>query len=238
VVRRGAGHLADDGTLQVLANWAHPVEGSWQDRLLSWIGPTGCDAFVVQRETLDVYEYIELWLSDAGLAGSPDYARRYVEWVDYFEHLGIGAVGMGWLTLHKAGRTDPWVELEEWPHAIEQPIGPAIAAQLAAVGTERSLTDQELLDRHWLLAADVVEETFGSPGSADPARIVHRQQRGYRRAVEVDTALGGILGSCDGELGLALIISTVAEILAVDPVTLTAKTVPVIRTLVREGFLR
>jgi hypothetical protein len=237
VVRRGPEHLADGGVLQVLANWAHPLDGSWQDRLLGWIEPTGCDAYVVQRETLDVYEYIELWLNDAGLAGSPDYARRYVEWVDYFEHLGIGAVGMGWLTLHQAGRATPWVEIEEWPHAIEQPIGPAIAGQLAAVETERGLSDQELLGHHWTLAADIVEETFGSPGSADPQRIVHRQQRGYRRAVEVDTALGGILGACDGDLALARILTSVAEILAVDPARLAAQTVPTFRALVRQGFL-
>ncbi|MET1008013.1 MAG: methyltransferase, partial [Propionibacteriaceae bacterium] len=75
VVRRGAEHLADGGTLQVLGNWAHQVGQDWQDRLRGWIAPTGCDAHVVQRETLDIYEYIEVWLTDAGLAGSPDYAR-------------------------------------------------------------------------------------------------------------------------------------------------------------------
>jgi hypothetical protein len=82
-----------------------------------------------------------------------------------------------------------------------------------------------------------VEETSGPPGSADPQWIVHRQQRGYRRAVEVDTALGGILGACDGDLALAQIITSVAEILAVDAAALTAETVPTVRRLVREGFL-
>ncbi|MET0692503.1 MAG: methyltransferase [Propionibacteriaceae bacterium] len=237
VVRRGAAHLADGGTLQVLGNWAHQVGQDWQDRLRGWIAPTGCDAHVVQRETLDIYEYIEVWLTDAGLAGSPDYARRYAEWVDYFEQLRIGAVGMGWIVLRNAGRTDPWIQIEDWPYAVEQPIGPALAAEMGAVDLSRNLTDAELLAWNWVLADDIVEESFGAPGGADPQRIVHRQQRGFRRAVEVDTALGGILGACDGDLPLGLIIESVAGILGVDAVPLTAEVLPRIRSLVVDGFL-
>jgi hypothetical protein len=237
VVRHGADHLADGGTLQVLGNWAHPVGGDWRERLRGWIEPTGCDAHVVQRETLDVYEYIELWLTDAGLAGSGQYAHRYSEWVDYFEQLGVAAVGMGWITLHKAARNDPWIEIEDWPYTVEQPIGPAIAAELTAVDLERDLSDAQLLAREWVLAEDVVEESFGVPGSADPQRIVLRQQRGFRRAVEVDTALGGILGACDGDLQLGQIVHSVAGIVGVDPEVLQASTLPKVRELILQGLL-
>ena len=48
-------------------------------------------------------EYVELWLADAGLAGTAGYRERYAEWLDYFDALGIEAVGMGWLVLHQAG---------------------------------------------------------------------------------------------------------------------------------------
>ncbi len=237
VVRHGVDHLADGGTLQVLGNWAHPLGSDWQDRLRSWIPATGCDAHVVQRETLDVYEYIELWLTDAGLAGSPDYARRYAEWVDYFAALKIGAVGMGWIVLHKSGRVEPRITIEDWPYGVEQPIGPAIAAEATALDLERSLSDAELLSRSWILAEDIVEETLGAPGSAHPQRIVHRQQRGFRRALEVDTALGGILGACDGELSLGLILGSVAGILDLDPAALTTDILPKVRGLILDGFL-
>jgi len=192
---------------------------------------------VVQRETLDVYEYVELWLADAGLAGRPDYAQRYAEWLAYFERLQIGAIGMGWLVLHRAGREQPAIHIEDWPYAVEQPIGPAVAAGLHARDLELGLSEEELLTRRWVLAEDVVEETTGRPGAGDPEHIVHRQQRGFRRAVEVDTALGGILGACDGDLALGRIVDSVANILAVAPLTLTADVVPTMRRLIREGFL-
>jgi predicted RNA methylase len=237
VVRRGVDHLAAGGSLQVLGNWAHLVDGDWKERLLGWIEPTGCDAHVVQRETLDSYEYIELWLADAGLTGTPAYAQRYTEWVEYFEQLQVRAVGMGWIVLHKAERTSPWIEIEDWPFPVEQPIGPAIAAERSALALERALTDDQLLGRAWILADDITEETFGIPGSADPSRIVHRQRHGFRRAIEVDTALAGILGACDGDLTLGRIVDSVARILGVDRAALTEEVVSQVRRFVRNGFL-
>jgi hypothetical protein len=237
VVRRGAEHLSDDGNLQVLGNWAHLIGGDWRDRLRGWVEPTGCDAHIVQRETLDIYEYIELWLADAGLAGTADYQRRYGEWIDYFDQLRIGAIGMGWIVLHKSGHSDPRIEIEDWPYAVEQPIGPGFAANQAALARERNVSDVEILDQTWILATDIIEESFGMPGGADPSRIVHRQQRGFCRAVEVDTALGGILGACDGDLRLSQIIDSVASLLGVDAERLTDEMVPRIRQFVRDGFL-
>ncbi len=238
VVREGVGHLAQDGTLQVLANWAHVRGEDWTDRVSGWFAGSGCDAHVVQREVLDVHEYAELWLADAGLAGSPEYLPRYAEWLDYFEALGIEAVGMGWLMLHRAGRHVPHVRLEEWPYAVEQPLAPALERELVAVSTVRSLTDEALLARHWVLAGDIVEETTGVPGEADPQHLVLRQQRGFRRATEPGTALAGVLGACDGELALGTVVASVAGLLKVDAAALAAEVVPEVRRLVVDGFLR
>lgn len=238
VVRAGAEHLADDGVLQVLANWAHLRGVDWGERLAGWLDGSGCDAHVVQRETLDPYEYVELWLADAGLAGTPTYRERYTRWLDYFAALDIEAVGMGWLVLHRAGHDQPRTTIEDWPYAVEQPIGPALAAELAAVALVRRLGDDQVLQRHWRLAEEVVEQTQGVPGLADPQQIVLRSPRGFRRAQAVDTATAAILGACDGELALGLIITSVARLLDVDEHPLRDRTLALIDDLVVEGFLR
>ena len=102
LVRRAAEHLDPGGRCQILGNWAHLFGRPWDERLASWVEGTGLDLHAVQRETLEVPAYVELWLADAGLAGSPDYRQRYAEWLDYFAELGIEAVGMGWLLLTRA----------------------------------------------------------------------------------------------------------------------------------------
>ncbi len=231
VVVDGTAHLNPGGRLQVLANWAHVAGEDWTERLAGWVEPTGCDAYVLQRETLDAAEYVELWLADAGLLGTPGYLTAYDGWLDYFAGLGIEAVGMGWLSLRAAGRERPYVELVDWPWSVEQPLGPAFAARDAALDLVLPLTDAELLDRRWALAGDVVQETVGDPGAADPQHVVLRQQRGFRHAEPVDTAIGGVLGACDGELRLAEIVAAVAQITGVSASDLVSDTLLTVRRL-------
>lgn len=240
VVQEGAARLNPGGSLQVLGNWAQLRDRPWQDRLQEWVDRTGCDAHIVRREVLDAYEYIEIWLADAGLAGlvgSTEYAEAYRRWCDYFDRLGIESVGMGWLTFTNAGRDTPAVTIEDWPHPVEQPIGPTWASRVAAVDLERGLTDAELLSRHWQLAADVQQETVGMPGVADPEAIVLRQQRGFRRAVRADTALAGVLGACDGELALEQIFGGVATILGLQAEGLVDEMLAQIRRLIVDNLL-
>ncbi|GAB3712670.1 class I SAM-dependent methyltransferase [Mariniluteicoccus flavus] len=192
VVRGSVDHLAPGGTLQVLGNWAIMDDGRWEQRLRSWV-PAGCDALIMERERLDPYEYIEIWLADAGLQGRPEYAARYREWLDYFAALGITGVGMGWVAVHHTGTDHPDLRVESWPHAVEQPVGEAFALQREGVAAARC-SDDVLLATRWVLADDIVQETLGAPGAEDPAHVVLRSQRRFRRATEVDTALGGVLG--------------------------------------------
>ncbi len=237
VVVEGAQRLAPGGTLQVLGNWAQPAGRDWREGPQRWIEQTGCDAQVVRRESLDAAEYIEIWLTDAGLLGTPGWTAAYRRWADYFERLGIESVGMGWLSLVRAGREQPVISVEDWPHAVEQPIGPAIGDRIAAVALDAGRSDADVLGVRWRLAPDVVQESYARPGEADPYAIVLRQQRGFRRAIEVDTALAGVLGACDGDLRLDQVVAAVASIVDVDPVALAAEIVPRVRQLSLDGVL-
>ena len=71
----------------------------WDERLAGWID--GCDAWVVQREVVDLPTYVELWLKDAGLHGGPEYHQRYDTWLSWFDEQGAEAVGFGWINLRR-----------------------------------------------------------------------------------------------------------------------------------------
>lgn len=235
VVADAPAHLADGGTLVVLGNWAI-ADRPWESRLADWIDGTGCDALVLQRERLDVFSYIELWLADAGLVGSPDYDRRYAEWLDYFAASGITAVGMGWLALANSGRERPEVRIEEWPHQVHQPVGSAIAAFFDAVDDARA-GDAELLASRWRRRPGLVQETLGEPGAADPQHLVLRQHYGLGRAIEPGTELAAVVGACDGELPLAVLVDAVASLTGAERVTLRTEVLAAVRRLVVEDFL-
>lgn len=237
VVTGAADRLNPGGALQVLGNWAITADQPWQDRLASWIAPTGCDALVLQRERLDPFEYIEIWLADAGLVGTGEYAARYAEWADYFDALGIVGVGLGWLTLYNTGHHDPVVRFDDWPHQVHAGLGAAFAEFPDAARAAR-LPDEALLAAVLTLDEAVASESLGRPGAADPEHLVFRRDTGFGRAVEVDTGLAAVVGACDGDLPLGVLIDAVADLLDADPAALRADLLSRLRPLIADGYLR
>jgi protein-L-isoaspartate O-methyltransferase len=126
IVRAVPGHLTEGGLCQVLGNWMVLRDHPWEERLTGWVA--GCDAWVVQRETVDLPTYVELWLKDAGLhpstgtGSTADYVRRYDTWLAWFEEQGAEAVGFGWIHLRRVSTgTGEVHRLEDWPYAVAQP---------------------------------------------------------------------------------------------------------------------
>lgn len=218
------------------------MEGEeWQDRLRSWV-PAGCDAWIVQREVQDVTQYAELWLRDSGDHRSdPEaYAERYEAWLDEFEARGTTSVGFGWITLRRsaaAAAGNPSIVVEEWPHAVLQPLGRAVEDHFARQDYLRDQDDAALLAGHFTLAAEVVQEQVGLPGAEDPEHVVLRQHRGMMRATKVDAVAAGFAGVCDGSLPAGRILDAIAQLMSEDPVLLRDRTPQAIRLLVEEGFL-
>jgi hypothetical protein len=67
---------------------------------------------------------------------------------------------------------------------------------------------------------------------------VLRQQRGLRRARQVDTVEAALVGACDGELSVGQILGAVGELLDLDSDAARETYLPAVRDLVAEGFLR
>ena len=211
----------------MLANWAIHRDVPWGERLAEWVRDD-CSAFVVQREVLDPAEYVELWLKDAGLHGAPDYHERYDAWLGWFEAQRVEGIGFGWVNVRMERAASTYLD---WPYAVEQPVAPAIRDW--ATATDHRLSEHDLLT----LRVDVVQETTGQPGAEDPETIVIRQQRGLRRARQVDTVEAALVGACDGDLTVGQILDALATLTERDPGELRAAYLPVVRELVVEGFL-
>ncbi|MFF7635548.1 methyltransferase [Kitasatospora sp. NPDC008050] len=239
LVRGAAAHLEPGGYCQLLANWQHVKGEDWHDRLAGWVAGTGLDAWVVQREVQDVAQYAELWLRDGGdhLAPRSAYEARYNEWLDAFEAAKVEGIGFGWITLRASGADRPAVRIEEWPHPVEQPLGPHIEQWFARQDFLRAHDDAGLLDARYLLADDVVQEQVGPPGAEDPEHVVLRHNRGMRRATKVDTVGAGFAGVCDGTLTAGEILDAIARLLGEDPVVLRQRAPESLRLLLEQGFV-
>ncbi|MDR2930425.1 MAG: methyltransferase [Propionibacteriaceae bacterium] len=235
VIQQAGPRLAPGGSLHVLGNWAHVDGQPWENRLTQWV-PAGCDAYFVERETLDPYEYIEIWLADAGWMGSPQYLTKYRQWLEYFGACGVRSVGLGWVTMVKSGSDSPRVVAEQWGHSVSQPVADDLQAHIRALDYA-DWSDHRILDQTWVLAPGVVQETLGPVGRQDPATVVLRRVDGLRRAVQVDYEFGGVLGACDGELTLAQIVAAVAHLSGTDLGGLADMVMPKFRQLVAQTWL-
>jgi hypothetical protein len=129
------------------------------------------------------------------------------------------------------------VVAEEWPHPVEQPLGPHIAQWFDRQDYLRTHDDAALLAARYALAPEVVQEQVGLPGAEDPEHVVLRSARGMRRATKVDTVGAGFAGVCDGTLPAGRIVDAIAQLLGEDPVLLRDRTPESIRLLVAQGFL-
>ncbi|MGA9748515.1 MAG: class I SAM-dependent methyltransferase [Nocardioides sp.] len=238
VVTGAADHLRPGGRAQVLANWVHRAGQPWQERIAGWVEGLvdggGLDTWVVQREVADPAEYVELWLKDAGVHGTEEYVERYDTWLSWFADQDIEGVGFGWVNLRRVER-EPVVHAEEWPFAVEQPLGPEVAAR--ARRTDLLADHPDLAGLHLVLREDVRQETGGRAGEAEPETIVLRQQRGMRRAHQADTVVAGFVGACDGDLSVGQILDALATLLERDGADLRGVYAGEIRDLVAEGFL-
>lgn len=233
LVRTAPRHLAPDGLCEVLGNWMVLADQPWEERLTGWLD--GCDAWVVERERVDLPTYVELWLKDAGRHPSTggdaaDYRRRYDTWLAWFAEQGAVAVGFGWLVLRNTGASDPAVRVEQWPYEVAQPLGPEVAAHFDRVDWLRATGDAALAATRLRLRADVVQEAHGPAGAEDPATIVLRQQTGMRRARQVSTGEAAFAGACDGDLAVGPLLGAVAEL------TGTGLDLGPVRELVGEGW--
>ncbi|WP_370101297.1 methyltransferase [Streptacidiphilus sp. MAP12-20] len=243
LVTQAGAHLEPGGYCQLLANWQHVRGEDWRDRVASWLAGTGCDAWIVQRDVQDVTTYAELWLRDGGdhLGPREAYEQRYADWLDAFEAAKVEGVGFGWITIRRlpegAQGAKPVVVAEEWPHAVEQPLGPVTEQWFARQDFLRAQDDAGLLAARYQLADEVVQEQVGAPGAEDPEHVILRQNRGMRRATKVDTVGAGFVGVSDGTLSAGDILDAIAQLLDEDPVVLRDRAPEQIRLLVEQGFL-
>ncbi|VXB48235.1 class I SAM-dependent methyltransferase [Aeromicrobium sp. 9AM] len=236
LVENAAAHLNDGGWCQILANWAHRAGTPWQEGLEEWFAGQPLDAWVVQRELVDPAEYVEMWLADAGLAGSADYVQRYDGWLDWFAEVGIEAVGFGWLSMRKTSAA-PAHRFEEWAGEVAPPVGPAVAAWGRRTDLLRGLDDEALLGHAFRQAPDLVEETRGPVGAEHPEAIVLRLQQGVRRARQVDTIEAGLVSASEGDLTAGQILDALASLLHRDAADLRRTYASSVRELAADGFL-
>jgi hypothetical protein len=236
-------HLVPGGVAQLLGNWETRDGVTGLDRVRHWVSDSSVavDAWVIERETLDPVAYAELWVRDGGtLPGTPEFARLLDAWIADFAGRGVTAIGFGYVLLRRPVSGPPTLaRYEVVPQALAgDSLGAHLADALAAHDRLAELDDAGLAASVLAVAPDVTEARHHLPGSAEPTVIELRQGGGFGRSLAVDPGLAALVGACDGDLRVGVLIDAIADLMEVDAPALRADLIPRVRELLFTGFLR
>jgi methylase of polypeptide subunit release factors len=237
-------HLAPGGVAQLLGNWESRDGRAGLDRARAWVdaSPVALDAWVIERESLDPLSYAELWIRDGGtLPGSPEFAALVDAWLDDFSARGVTAIGFGYVLLRRPSVGEPTLARYEHVSQALDPrtaLGAHYADALAAHDRLAGLEDADLAASVLVVAADVTEARHHLPGVESPSVIELRQGGGFARTVPADPGLAALVGACDGDLPVGVLVDAIASLLEVDAAELRGELLPAARELLFTGFLR
>ena len=231
IVRGAPAHLADHGWCQVVANWAIRDGLPWDERLAGWLTarlrrarrpargarPRGVRRALAQGRRVGTAAPATSRRTTRGSAGSTSNASS--------------GVGFGWINLRKGASA------QRGPRAPRPPVRRGAAGRPGRRVLGRRPARRDRRGQPAGLRVDVVQETHGDPGAEHPETIVLRQRRGLCRARQVDTVEAALAGASDGELSVGQILDALALLLDRDRDELAASYLPVVRSLVRDGFL-
>jgi hypothetical protein len=233
-------HLAPGGHAALLGNWEIEEGQDWDAHPRSWLEGSGLDAWVLQRDVETPLEYARTWLRDGGARPTdPDWAGRLAAWTEDLASRGTAGIGFGYVLLHRpAGPARaPWHRFEEQRGTVARPLGPHLLRAFERHDLLARLTDVEVGALRPVVAPDVIEHRFHTPGAADPRLVQLTQGAALARTVTVPAEIAGLVGACDGDLSVDQIAAALATLLTVDAEDLTASARGWVRDLVVDGLL-
>lgn len=226
VVRAAPAHLADGGALVCLANWETQWGGHGLERVRGWIDDAAVhadavlDAWVIERDRVEPSQYAETWARDGGARpGQAGFDALLDTWLDDFASRRIVSIGLGAIHVRRpaAATGASVIHVEQATGAlVAESLGSSISDAFTAGTVAARMSDTEVLDTRWLVAAHVSEERIHDPGEESPRAITLVTDRPIARRVTADTLLAASVGVCDGELSLLQIADALATLLEVD----------------------
>jgi methylase of polypeptide subunit release factors len=244
LVQQAPGRLTEGGTAVVLANWLHVRGQDWRERVAAWVAPTGCDAWVAQREVQDPAEYVGLWLRDAGGASTTpgaEHDRRYAEWLEELADMDAEGIGFGWVVLHRGGTygaSGP--RIEDVSDATRQPRGDEVAALVVARSGWSRWDARALLSARPHRAPGlrlVEEERAGEDGRLVPLPPRLGRADGWRRDLVLDSVGAHLVRRFDGLTTLSEAVDSASVVFDLDPDDVLPAALVAVRGLVEDGYL-
>jgi methylase of polypeptide subunit release factors len=227
IVRAAPTYLRPGGFCQLVANWVHPADGDWRERLAGWFAGLGCDVWALHDHTEDAATYARKRIGEL-TDDADDAGRMFDEWTAFYSRNGIAAVGFGVITLRKTAGRRGWFRCDPLP-PIAGPCGDDIANWFA----RRDFLEAHR-DEHALLAARVRR---ADDVTWDAAADRLRRTRGLMFAGAAEAGVAAFVDRCAEARCLDDELSRLASEVGRDRRAFAPAFLAVVRRLVEVGIL-
>ncbi|MCH7527648.1 MAG: methyltransferase, partial [Planctomycetes bacterium] len=231
-------YLEDGGYFQMICNWAHVGQQKWQARLGEWFAGTGCDAWVIRRQTQTPWDYTRVWC-DAGKTpqqSSDDFER----WMAYYKREGIGAISTGFIMMRRRRAPTNWFRADDWTERLQEETGNDV---LEGFGNqdflESARDDAALLNARLRVSPRVRLEQQCQPSNGVWRCVGARVHRvgGLNCSGSVDPLMAGLIVRCDGKRPLGELLSELPISQETDGGLIRSPLLAAIRRLIARGIL-
>lgn len=220
-------HLTDEGSAVALGNWIVDDALEWDQRPLKWLeegtsarrkakgGGFLANAYVVQRDLLDVGQYTEWWLRDefGPFPTKRAWDGEYDAWIEGFAALGITDLGVGFIAVQLAPTDGPATLQVDTQFAL---AATPFDAEAVRVGLNADLWVEDWEERPFTRLEGAIEERTYIPGEEHPAALVLKGVGAGSFAVPVTAAVSAFVGVCDGNIRPEQVIPAIAHLLGED----------------------
>jgi methylase of polypeptide subunit release factors len=241
MVRESPTHLNEGGCAVSLMSWQHESEDDWQERPCGWAAGSGCDFWLLRASSQSPLGYAANALRQTESIHRATYAEQLDKWLDYYRGRGIVRLALGGAILRKRRASRNWVHCEDLAGAaVATDAGEQIQRVFAAEDFLTGLTsDDALLDCRVSLHPDhsLEQKLVAGEGGWVNQALILAPATGIERRAAIDTRVLLLLPQCDGSRTIRELISIVSESDGTDFATAAASGAPLIKRLLRAGFL-
>jgi hypothetical protein len=237
IVRRAPEYLNEGGFATVLINWAIRHGEEWSAPLRRWVDGNGCDSWLMMSIAQETVTYAAIWNRSRDRDA---YTAGIDRWTQYFDELGLQAIGLGAVVLRRATSATTWVRADQLAESVTDPAGAHIERLFAAEDALAAVADDTALMQLPLAVAKdhLLTQTLApAEGTYQIQAAEVRLQRGLPFRGNVDAYAIQLLSRCDGERPLADVASDIAAAHDLDPAKFAAACAGIARRLTASGFL-
>ena len=241
ILRESPARLSEGGVMVSLISWHHQNDEDWTSRPCAWVKASGCDFWLLRATSEDPLNYAAHSLRQSEGLGSPLYAELLDQWVEFYRDQGFVKLALGAAILRKRAASRNWIHCEELSGAaVETDVGEQLQRVFAAEDFLAGLNDdEELLDARVRINADHVleQKLVAAEDGWMSQSLVLKPAHGIEHRAAIDARVLVLLSRCNGTRTVRELVSDVSKNDEVDLATGANAGLPLVRRLLRAGFL-